>query len=72
VEVFFAISRTIEPYPQEAIIGIVYAVSAAAAVLVWIERHRERASNSFCGSILTVTLRGWDPGISVWDVGAVH
>ena len=56
----FAISRTHRaPIPQEAIIGIVYAVSAAAAVLV-VDRApqgSEHIKQLLVGSILTVTPR---------------
>jgi zinc/manganese transport system permease protein len=55
----FAISRTHRlPIPQEAIIGIVYAVSAAAAVLV-VDRApqgNEHIKQLLVGSIATVTL----------------
>jgi zinc/manganese transport system permease protein len=54
----FAVSRTRRlPVPQEAIIGIVYAVSAAAAVLV-VDRAPqggEHIKQILIGSILTVT-----------------
>ena len=54
----FALSRTRRaPVPQEAIIGIVYAVSAAAAVLV-VDRSpqgSEHIKQLLVGSILTVT-----------------
>ena len=56
----FAMSRTHRaPIPQEAIIGIVYAVSAAIAILV-IDRApqgSEHIKQLLVGSILTVTLR---------------
>jgi zinc/manganese transport system permease protein len=56
----FAVSRTHRaPIPQEAIIGIVYAVSAATAILV-IDRApqgSEHIKQLLVGSILTVTLR---------------
>ncbi|HSE87125.1 MAG TPA: metal ABC transporter permease [Candidatus Binatia bacterium] len=56
----FAISRTHRaPIPQEAIIGIVYAVSAAMAVLV-VDRApqgSEHIKQLLVGSILTVTLK---------------
>ena len=56
----FAVSRTHRaPIPQEAIIGIVYAVSAAIAILV-IDRApqgSEHIKQLLVGSILTVTLR---------------
>jgi zinc/manganese transport system permease protein len=56
----FAMSRTHRaPIPQEAIIGIVYAVSAALAVLV-VDRApqgSEHIKQLLVGSILTVTLK---------------
>jgi len=56
----FAMSRTHRaPIPQEAIIGIVYAVSAAVAVLV-VDRApqgSEHIKQLLVGSILTVSLR---------------
>jgi zinc/manganese transport system permease protein len=56
----FAISRAHRaPIPQEAIIGIVYAVSAAVAVLV-VDRApqgSEHIKQLLVGSILTVTLK---------------
>ncbi|HEY2987340.1 MAG TPA: metal ABC transporter permease [Candidatus Binatia bacterium] len=56
----FAMSRTYRaPIPQEAIIGIVYAVSAAVAVLV-VDRApqgSEHIKQLLVGSILTVSLR---------------
>ena len=56
----FAMSRTHRaPIPQEAIIGIVYAVSAAIAILV-IDRApqgSEHIKQLLVGSILTVTLK---------------
>ena len=56
----FAVSRTHRaPIPQEAIIGIVYAVSAAIAILV-IDRApqgSEHIKQLLVGSILTVTLK---------------
>lgn len=56
----FAISRTHRaPIPQEAIIGIVYAVSAAAAVLI-VDRApqgSEHIKQLLVGNILTVTLK---------------
>jgi zinc/manganese transport system permease protein len=56
----FAVSRTHRaPIPQEAIIGIVYAVSAAIAILV-IDRApqgSEHIKQLLVGSILTVSLR---------------
>src|SRR5437762_13537111 len=54
----FATSRTRRaPVPQEAIIGIVYAVSAAAAVLVVDQAPQgsEHIKQLLVGSILTVT-----------------
>src|SRR3989442_1443702 len=54
----FAASRTQQaPVPQEAIIGIVYAVSAAAAVLVVDQAPQgsEHIKQILVGSILTVT-----------------
>jgi len=58
--VLFAASRTHRsPIPQEAIIGIVYAVSAAAAVLV-VDRAPqggEHIKTLLVGSLLTVTGR---------------
>ena len=56
----FAMSRTHRaPIPQEAIIGIVYAVSAAAAVLI-VDRApqgSEHIKQLLVGNILTVTLK---------------
>jgi zinc/manganese transport system permease protein len=56
----FATSRTHRaPIPQEAIIGIVYAVSAAAAVLI-VDRApqgSEHIKQLLVGNILTVTLK---------------
>ncbi|MBI4488130.1 MAG: metal ABC transporter permease, partial [Deltaproteobacteria bacterium] len=56
----FAVTRTHRaPIPQEAIIGIVYAVSAAIAVLV-VDRApqgSEHIKQLLVGSILTVTLK---------------
>src|SRR5262249_42187769 len=56
----FAVSRVERaPIPQEAVIGIVYAVSAAAAVLV-VDRAPqggEHVKQLLVGSILTVTPR---------------
>jgi zinc/manganese transport system permease protein len=56
----FAISRTHRaPIPQEAIIGIVYAVSAAVAILV-VDRSpqgSEHIKQLLVGSILTVTVK---------------
>src|SRR5919108_1816504 len=58
--IVFALSRTYRsPIPQEAIIGIVYAVSAAIAVLA-VDRApqgSEHIKQLLVGSILTVTLR---------------
>src|SRR5213593_3091902 len=58
--VLFSISRIHRaPIPQEAIIGIVYVVSAAAAVLV-VDRApqgSEHIKQLLVGSILTVTLK---------------
>ena len=72
----FAISRTHRaPIPQEAIIGIVYAVSAAAAVLV-VDRApqgSEHIKQLLVGSILTVTLREVGTLAFLYGiVGAVH
>jgi zinc/manganese transport system permease protein len=72
----FAISRTHRaPIPQEAIIGIVYAVSAAAAVLV-VDRApqgSEHIKQLLVGSILTVTLKEVGTlAILYGIVGAVH
>jgi zinc/manganese transport system permease protein len=57
--VLFSVSRVHRaPIPQEAIIGIVYAVSAAAAVLV-VDRApqgSEHIKQLLVGSVLTVTL----------------
>ena len=56
----FAVSRTHRaPIPQEAIIGIVYAVSAAIAILVIdrVPQGNELIKQLLVGSILTVTLR---------------
>jgi len=56
----FAVSRTHRaPIPQEAIIGIVYAVSAAIAILVIdrVPQGSEHIKQLLVGSILTVTLR---------------
>jgi len=56
----FAVSRTHRaPIPQEAIIGIVYAVSAAIAILVIdrVPQGSEYIKQLLVGSILTVTLR---------------
>jgi zinc/manganese transport system permease protein len=58
--IVFALSRTYRaPIPQEAIIGIVYAVSAAVAVLI-VDRApqgSEHIKQLLVGSILTVTVR---------------
>ena len=72
----FAISRTHRaPIPQEAIIGIVYAVSAAVAVLV-VDRApqgSEHIKQLLVGSILTVTLREVGTLALLYGiVGAVH
>jgi zinc/manganese transport system permease protein len=72
----FAISRTHRaPIPQEAIIGIVYAVSAAAAVLV-VDRApqgSEHIKQLLVGSILTVTLKEVGTLALLYViVGAVH
>jgi zinc/manganese transport system permease protein len=72
----FAISRTHRsPIPQEAIIGIVYAVSAAAAVLV-VDRApqgSEYIKQLLVGSILTVTLKEVGTLALLYGiVGAVH
>jgi zinc/manganese transport system permease protein len=72
----FAISRTHRaPIPQEAIIGIVYAVSAAAAVLV-VDRApqgSEHIKQLLVGSILTVTLKEVGTLALLYGVvGAVH
>jgi zinc/manganese transport system permease protein len=56
----FAISRTHRaPIPQEAIIGIVYAVSAALAVLIVdrVPQGSEHIKQLLVGNILTVTLK---------------
>ena len=56
----FAVSRTHRaPIPQEAFIGIVYAVSAAIAILVIdrVPQGSEYIKQLLVGSILTVTLR---------------
>lgn len=72
----FAVSRTQRaPIPQEAIIGIVYAVSAAAAVLV-IDRAPqggEHIKQLLVGSILTVSPREVGAlAVLYAAVGAVH
>jgi zinc/manganese transport system permease protein len=72
----FAISRTHRvPIPQEAIIGIVYAVSAAVAVLV-VDRApqgSEHIKQLLVGSILTVPLKEIGMLALLYAVvGAVH
>src|SRR5947209_6228513 len=72
----FAISRTHRaPIPQEAIIGIVYAVSAAVAVLV-VDRApqgSEHIKQLLVGSILTVTLKEVGSLALLYGiVGAIH
>lgn len=72
----FAISRAHRPrIPQEAIIGIVYAVSAAAAVLV-VDRApqgSEHIKQLLVGSILTVTPREVGAlAILYAAIGALH
>jgi len=72
----FAISRTHRaPIPQEAIIGIVYAVSAAVAVLV-VDRApqgSEHIKQLLVGSILTVTLKEVGTLALLYGiVGAIH
>jgi zinc/manganese transport system permease protein len=72
----FALSRTHRaPIPQEAIIGIVYAVSAAVAVLV-VDRApqgSEHIKQLLVGSILTVTLREIGALALLYGiVGAMH
>lgn len=72
----FAISRTHRlPIPQESIIGIVYAVSAAVAVLV-VDRApqgSEHIKQLLVGSILTVTLREIGTLTLLYGiVGALH
>ncbi|HEX2261579.1 MAG TPA: metal ABC transporter permease [Candidatus Binatia bacterium] len=71
-----AISRTHRaPIPQEAIIGIVYAVSAAAAVLVLdrAPQGSEHIKQLLVGSILTVTLKEVGTLALLYGiVGAVH
>ena len=71
-----AISRTHRaPIPQEAIIGIVYAVSAAAAVLVLdrVPQGSEHIKQLLVGSILTVTLKEVGTLALLYGiVGAVH
>src|ERR1043166_6479953 len=73
---FFAVSRTRRSaIPQEAIIGIVYAVSAAIAVLV-VDRAPQGAEyikQLLVGSILTVTLREvGELALLYGAVGALH
>jgi zinc/manganese transport system permease protein len=72
----FALSRTRRaPVPQEAIIGIVYAVSAAAAVLV-VDRSpqgSEHIKQLLVGSILTVTpAEVWTLALLYGAIGALH
>jgi zinc/manganese transport system permease protein len=72
----FAMSRTHRaPIPQEAIIGIVYAVSAAIAILV-IDRApqgSEHIKQLLVGSILTVTLREVGTLALLYAIiGAIH
>src|SRR6058998_4158959 len=72
----FAISRTHRaPIPQEAIIGIVYAVSAAVAVLV-VDRApqgSEHIKQLLVGSILTVTPAEVGTLASLYAViGVIH
>ena len=72
----FAMSRTHRaPVPQEAIIGIVYAVSAAVAVLV-VDRApqgSEHIKQLLVGSILTVSLREVGALAFLYGiVGALH
>jgi len=72
----FAASRTRRaPVPQEAIIGIVYAVSAAAAVLV-VDRAPqggEHIKQILVGSILTVTPAEVATLVLLYaPIGAVH
>jgi zinc/manganese transport system permease protein len=72
----FAMSRTYRaPIPQEAIIGIVYAVSAAVAILV-IDRApqgSEHIKQLLVGSILTVTPREIATLAALYGiVGAIH
>jgi zinc/manganese transport system permease protein len=73
---FFAVSRTRRSaIPQEAIIGIVYAVSAAIAILV-VDRApqgSEQIKQLLVGSILTVTMREvGELAILYGAVGALH
>jgi zinc/manganese transport system permease protein len=72
----FAMSRTHRaPIPQEAIIGIVYAVSAAVAVLV-VDRApqgSEHIKQLLVGSILTVSIREIGSLALLYGiVGAMH
>ncbi|HEY3303832.1 MAG TPA: metal ABC transporter permease [Candidatus Binatia bacterium] len=72
----FAMSRTHRaPIPQEAIIGIVYAVSAAVAVLV-VDRApqgSEHIKQLLVGSILTVSIREIGSLALLYGiVGALH
>jgi zinc/manganese transport system permease protein len=72
----FAMSRTHRaPIPQEAIIGIVYAVSAAVAVLV-VDRApqgSEHIKQLLVGSILTVGIREIGSLALLYSiVGAIH
>jgi len=72
----FALSRTHRaPIPQEAIIGIVYAVSAAAAVLV-VDRAPqggEHIKQLLVGSILTVSASEVvQVAILYVEIGALH
>src|SRR5262249_16607934 len=73
---FFAVSRARRaPIPQEAVSGIVYAVSAAIAVLV-VDRAPQGAEyikQLLVGSILTVTLREVGALALLYGaVGALH
>jgi zinc/manganese transport system permease protein len=72
----FAASHTRRaPAPQEAIIGIVYAVSAAAAVLV-VDRApqgSEHIKQLLVGSVLTVTPREvWTLALLYAAIGLLH
>ncbi|HEV8343897.1 MAG TPA: metal ABC transporter permease [Candidatus Binatia bacterium] len=72
----FVMSRTHRaPIPQEAIIGIVYAVSAAMAILV-VDRApqgSEHIKQLLVGSIVTVTLRETSTLALLYGiVGALH
>jgi len=74
--ILFAMSRTHRaPIPQEAIIGIVYAVSAAVAVLV-VDRApqgSEHIKQLLVGSILTVGIREIGSLALLYGiVGAIH